>query len=232
MENKIEAINKYKDKYQEEVLNELLEEAQEIGIHLIVGESWEDIKKSLMKDVEDRFDANKITGHKYVIPNSNDSIVPYIKDLIGSMKEHLLLFELDDNNHILKCHHLGEGTNKKTNITIKEIIEFLLKNNINRFSTLHNHPRNAVAMFSVTDAKIDLKISLISKILDLKFVDSMVLTDFDFASRYQLEHGVNINHQTTVNKKSILQLDELCESLDSIHDSTLRLWLQNLFKKK
>lgn len=232
MENKIKGINEYKNKYQEEVLNELLEEAQEIGIPLIVGESWEDIKKSLIKDVEARFDTDKITGHKHIIPCSNDSIEPYIKELIGSMEEHLLLFELDKNNHIIECHHLGEGTNKKTNITVKDIIKFLLQNDITRFATLHNHPRNAVAMFSVTDAKIDFKISLASKILDLKFIDSMVLTDFDLVSRFQLEQGINPDHQAEPNKKSILQLDSLYESLNSIQDSTLRLWLQNLFQKK
>lgn len=201
-------ITEYKEKYYQIFLDDVIKESEKAYREIMGEDLWESYVQSIIKETDRRFEIENMSNHKTVIPDTEYDISPYIVDLIDAEVEIMKIIIVDDKGKPLKCHTISSNSATIVFEPLKEIFKFLLKEDAERFIWLHNHPHNVAAVFSEGDTKMDFNLLTLAKALNMELLDSMIVTDFDFVSRYQCEHSPSEeNKQLGINREKIFTRD-------------------------
>lgn len=229
-------IKEYKEKYYQIFLDDVIKTSEKAYREIMGEELWSSYVQSVIKETNRRFELENMSNHKTVIPNTEHDITPYITDLIGAEVEIMKIIIVDDNGKPIKCHTISSNSSTIIFEPLKEVFKFLLKEDAKRFIWLHNHPHNVAAVFSEGDTKIDFNLLTLAKALNIELIDSMIVTDFDFVSRYQCEHSpCDENKQLGINREKIFTRDVVSKKItDKIYeeDKMLYFLILNLVNRR
>lgn len=102
-------------------------------------------------------------------------------DIRGSKKEHFVVFYLNSRNQEIKREIISVGTVSASLVHPREVFEGAIKNNASSIIVAHNHPSGDTAP-SQDDTEVTKKLVLAGKILDIKIIDHVIVTDKEFKS--------------------------------------------------
>ena len=115
---------------------------------------------------------------------STIDIVKYInelEELEKSAEENTLLICLNNKNQIIAYTEIAKGGLNYCILDIKSIFKTVLLCNGNKFILIHNHP-TGIAKASKNDIEITKLIKEASSIMNIEFLDHIVIGGKDFVS--------------------------------------------------
>lgn len=104
-----------------------------------------------------------------------------IEQLDRATEENIILVCLNTKNQIVAYNHLAKGSINNCEIDMKSIYKTILLSNANKFILAHNHP-SGNAQPSGNDFEITERIKATSKIMDIQFLDHIVIGNNNFVS--------------------------------------------------
>lgn len=123
----------------------------------------------------------KLNGKKNSILLSPKDVWERMEDIRGSKREHFVVFYLDSRNQEIKRDIISVGTLNESLVHPREVFENAIKHNAASIILAHNHPSGDVEP-SQDDIEITKKLVHAGKILDIKVVDHVIVTDKKFKS--------------------------------------------------
>ena len=123
----------------------------------------------------------KLKGKKTSILLSPKDVWERMEDIHGSRREHFVVFYLDNRSQEIKREIISVGTLDKSLVHPREVFESAIKHNAASIILAHNHPSGDVEP-SQDDIEITKKLIHAGKILDIRVVDHVVVTDKQFKS--------------------------------------------------
>lgn len=96
------------------------------------------------------------------------------EEMYNYVEERMLLICLNTKNQIIAYSEIARGGIDNCNVDIKSIFKTVLMCNASKFILIHNHP-SGNAMPSNLDFKITERILKASQIMDIKFLDHVVV---------------------------------------------------------
>lgn len=130
-----------------------------------------------ISEIKISYNPNKM---KNVVKVTNSSIAYEIllenwnRDTIQLCEEFKILL-LNNSNEVLGIHTLSLGGITGTLVDIRMLYSILLKSCSTAFITVHNHPSGKLTP-SDADVKIYRKIKEAAKLLDLNYLDNLIIT--------------------------------------------------------
>lgn len=97
------------------------------------------------------------------------------------MQENVYLICLNSNQDITGVFLVNKGTSDTSLVGKREIFIALLLTGSSRFIVAHNHPNNSLNV-STDDINITNQLKLIATILDVEFIDHVIITKNSFTS--------------------------------------------------
>lgn len=127
---------------------------------------------------EENFEYNNKT-----IKSTTDviKIINEFEELEKAPEEHILLICLDCKNQVLAYTELAKGSINSCSIDFKSIFKTVLMCNASRFILAHNHP-TTIAEVSKRDKEVTERLKQASKIMDIEFLDHIVIGGNSFVS--------------------------------------------------
>lgn len=116
--------------------------------------------------------------------SSAQDIVKYIneyEELEKATEEHTILICLNTKNQIIAYREIAVGGNNYCCLDIKSIFKTILLSNSSKFILVHNHP-SGIAKASKSDFDITEKIRQASKIMNVEFLDHIIVADNSYIS--------------------------------------------------
>lgn len=95
--------------------------------------------------------------------------------------ESLQVLLLDQENNIVSTKIMSVGTNTSVSFSPSEIVNFALKNKAKKIIIAHNHPSNNL-LPSDCDKKNTEALNLLTSVLDIEFIDHLILGKDEFYS--------------------------------------------------
>lgn len=95
--------------------------------------------------------------------------------------ESLQVLLLDQENNIVSTKIMSVGTNTSVSFSPSEIVNFALKNKAKKIIIAHNHPSNNL-LPSDCDKKNTEALNLLTSVLDIEFIDHLILGKNEFYS--------------------------------------------------
>jgi DNA repair protein RadC len=141
-----------------------------------------------VKELQVRFKATryqspaKITAPEHV----HQLLLPVIK---GQPRELLFSIALDPSNSLIGFEVVSQGTSDASLATPRELMKAIILTNANAFIVAHNHPSGNLEA-SQEDRNVAKRIAHAAQILDLKFLDFLILTNEGFYSFAQSEPDI------------------------------------------
>jgi DNA repair protein RadC len=121
------------------------------------------------------------TNEKTQISSSNDAYLA-LKPLLANLEvEEFWILILNKANAITNKKKLSTGGRSGTVVDIKVLFKILIENNACGFVVGHNHPSNNTK-YSVADKTITDQIKKAATILDVAFLDHIIVTDHEYFS--------------------------------------------------
>lgn len=102
-----------------------------------------------------------------------------MEDIRGSKKEHFVVFYLDSRNQEIQREIISVGTLNESLVHPREVFEGAIKNNAASIIIAHNHPSEDLEP-SEADIEITKKLIHAGKILDIKIISHIVVTNNSF----------------------------------------------------
>lgn len=96
-------------------------------------------------------------------------------------REHMYTLYLDNSNHILGYHLLSIGGITSTLVDIRVLLQGALLTNAVGLILFHNHP-SGILKPSESDKRLTQKIINSSKLLDIKVLDHLIITEENYYS--------------------------------------------------
>lgn len=162
-------------------------------------------KERVRRDVEFNFNVENCKKHDFVLPELDISLLnfPIFKNMVEEGYETLCIIEIEEDK--IKNIHSWVGSACSVSVTTQDIFKHIIKNNINKFAMVHNHPNSIVANFTENDVMNNYILGFYCKTFDIDFVDSYVITEFDCESQYQSDQitGQNNLKPNYKNEKAI-----------------------------
>ena len=112
-----------------------------------------------------------------------------MNELRYEKREIIKILILNTKNNLQKIVEIGTGKISSATFDIKQIFEEIIKIGMNKFILVHNHP-SGDAMPSAKDVDITKKIMEASQLLDIQFLDHIVIGDGVYQSIF-----TNINQK-------------------------------------
>ena len=134
------------------------------------------IKLQMVKEKDFTYNSDKI--------NSTKDAVKYIKEIEQldlATEEIAILICLNTKNQIIAYSEIAKGGTDYCNIDLKTLFKTVLLANATKFILAHNHP-SGNAEPSKDDRAITNRIKNASEILDITFLDHIVIGGNDFIS--------------------------------------------------
>lgn len=103
------------------------------------------------------------------------------KDIRGSKKEHFIVFYLDSRNQEIQREIISIGTLNESLVHPREVFEGAIKQNAASIILAHNHPSGDTEP-SQADIEVTKKLIHAGKILDIRIVDHVIITDKEHVS--------------------------------------------------
>lgn len=104
-----------------------------------------------------------------------------MEDIRGSKKEHFVVFYLDSRNQEIQRDIISIGTLNESLVHPREVFENAIKNNASSIIISHNHPSGELEP-SQADLEIMKQLAHAGKILDIRIVDSIVVSGGSYKS--------------------------------------------------
>lgn len=130
------------------------------------------------------FGRRMLKGKKAMTLLSPKNIWERMEDIRGSKKEHFVVFYLDSRNQEIQREVVSVGTLSESLVHPREVFEGAIKNNAASVIVAHNHPSGSLEP-SEADIEITKKLIHAGKILDIKIIDHIIITN-DAWSRIEL----------------------------------------------
>ena len=134
------------------------------------------IKLQMVKEKDFTYNSRKI--------KSTQDMVEYIKEIEQldlATEEIAILICLNTKNQIVAYSEIAKGGVDYCNIDLQTLFKTVLLANATKFILVHNHP-SGNAEPSRNDRTITNRIKNASEILDITFLDHIVIGDNDFIS--------------------------------------------------
>jgi DNA repair protein RadC len=96
-------------------------------------------------------------------------------------KEEMNIILMNRANKILGYNRVSTGGTTGTVVDLKVLFQLILKTNTQAFVIAHNHPSGNLKP-SVQDLKLTEKVKEISRLLDVSFLDHMILSEGSYYS--------------------------------------------------
>ncbi len=128
-----------------------------------------------------------LKGKKSSILLSPKDVWERMEDIRGSKKEHFVVFYLDSRNQEIKREIISIGTLNESLVHPREVFEGAIKNNASSVIVAHNHPSGDLEP-SEADIEITKKLIHAGKILDIKIIDHIVVSEKENAFK-----SINLN---------------------------------------
>lgn len=127
------------------------------------------------------FGKRKLKGKKTNILLTPHDVWEAMADIRSSKKEHFVVFYLNSRNQEIEREIISIGTVSASLVHPREVFESAIKNNASSIIVAHNHPSGDTEP-SQDDIEITKKLIHAGKILDIRVVDHVVVTDKKFRS--------------------------------------------------
>lgn len=99
-----------------------------------------------------------------------------MEDIRGSKKEHFVVFYLDSRRQEIQREIISVGTLNESLVHPREVFENAIKNNASSIIIAHNHPSGDLEP-SQADVEITKKLIHAGKILDIKIIDHIIVSN-------------------------------------------------------
>ncbi len=114
--------------------------------------------------------------------NSPEKVVDYLKVALGGASyEQFRVLLLDNQNRLIKEITISEGTVDHAHVYPRKVIENAIKHRASGMILVHNHP-GGKANPSKADITLTHRIHELSKELDIRLLDHLVITKTDYFS--------------------------------------------------
>jgi DNA repair protein RadC len=123
----------------------------------------------------------KLKGKKTNILLTPKDVWEAMSDIRSSKKEHFVVFYLNARNQEIEREIISVGTVNASIVHPREVFEGAIKNNATSIILAHNHPSGDTEP-SQDDIEITKKLVHAGKILDIRIVDHVIVTDKNFLS--------------------------------------------------
>jgi len=120
-----------------------------------------------------------LKGKKSSILLSPKDVWLRMEDIKGSKKEHFVVFYLDSRNQEIQRDIISIGTLNESIVHPREVFENAIKNNTASIIIAHNHPSGDLKP-SQADIEITKKLIHAGKILDIKIISHVIITNTDY----------------------------------------------------
>lgn len=104
---------------------------------------------------------------------------------IGRNDELVYVLCLDSSCSIISCDILAHGTVSRTNVSIRKVVDYVVRNNACSVVLAHNHPRGLAAV-SNEDVITTKFIFDALKLLDIPLLDHIIVAQNDYISLAEL----------------------------------------------
>ena len=121
----------------------------------------------------------KLKGKKTNILLTPKDVWEAMSDIRSSKKEHFVVFYLNARNQEIEREIISVGTVNTSIVHPREVFEGAIKNNATSIILAHNHPSGDTEP-SQDDIEITKKLAHAGKILDIRVVDHVIVTDKEF----------------------------------------------------
>ncbi|QZT36264.1 DNA repair protein RadC [Halosquirtibacter xylanolyticus] len=121
------------------------------------------------------------------IHNSSDVDSAMRIELEGLKHEEFWILLLDHQNHIIEKHRSSKGGLTSTTVDLRLIIREAMIHSATQIILVHNHPSGSLTP-SKQDLDITLKINNGLKIVDIKLLDHLIITNDNYFS--MADHGI------------------------------------------
>jgi len=123
----------------------------------------------------------KLKGKKTNILLTPKDVWESMVDIRSSKKEHFVVFYLNSRNQEIEREIISVGTVSASLVHPREVFEGAIKNNASSIIVAHNHPSGDTEP-SQDDIEVTKKLVHAGKILDIRIVDHVIVTDKEFKS--------------------------------------------------
>lgn len=124
-------------------------------------------------------------GAKKISYSNIDEVCNYlVQQYIGYNKEVFSIISFGGNGRMLGFDKLSEGNVSEVNISVREVIETVLKRNAVCVIMAHNHP-NGLALPSNEDIAVTRNIHSALSHINVKLIDHIIIGDDDYVSMEQ-----------------------------------------------
>ena len=134
------------------------------------------IKLQMLKEQNFNYNSKTITSAQDIVKCINK-----YEQLEKATEEHTILICLNTKNQIIAYTELAIGGINYCNLDIKSIFKTILLSNSSKFVLVHNHP-SGTAQASKCDFDITEKIRQASKIMNVEFLDHIIIADNSYIS--------------------------------------------------
>ena len=116
-----------------------------------------------------------------IINTPADAGAYFIPRFMGKMEEEVHVLLLDDKKKLIQSEMISKGTISAAALSIRKIVDAVLRNNATSVVVAHNHPAG-VAIPSTQDITVTRKIYIALKSMDIKLLDHIIVAGDDFVS--------------------------------------------------
>lgn len=134
------------------------------------------IKLQMLKEQNFEYNSEVIKSTIDIVKYINN-----IEELERATEESTILICLDVANQIVAYSEVAKGGINYCMLDLKTIFKTVLLSNASKFILLHNHP-SGMARISSQDRDVTEKIKKSAKIMDIQFIDHVVVAGNDFVS--------------------------------------------------
>lgn len=105
----------------------------------------------------------------------------FIDKFIGETTEVVYLMLLDSSLQIINCKLLSKGSVTESNVSLRLIVDMVVRHNACAVAMAHNHPRG-LALPSSDDLLVTSKAKAALKTLNIRFIDHIIVAQNEYVS--------------------------------------------------
>lgn len=143
------------------------------------------VKIKCIAEISNRISMTK--ARKHICFQNPESVADYyMEKLRHKEKEHAMLVYLDTKGHLLEEVCMTIGSARESIVCVRDIMRKALMVNATSFIMLHNHP-SGDCQPSMEDRQITQKLKKASLLMDMDFLDHIIIGDKAYTSFRELE---------------------------------------------
>src|SRR6266545_805963 len=116
-----------------------------------------------------------------VVRRPDDLALLARQQLGGLRRERVLVVVLDPGHRVRRVVPVGDGSADQCLLPVREVLNAVLRNDGSAFALVHNHPSGDPTP-STADLRATERVASAARIVDLRLVDHLVITDRAWAS--------------------------------------------------